>query len=157
MAAAVGALHMRSAVVAARAGQASSAADHLAEAARLAVSTPEGVYHGTAYGPASVRIHELAVAVELRDSAGIERAGRWEPPDALPAERRSHYYIELARAKLDLGRHDEAHHCLQSARLIAPQHTRDHPQVRGTLSTLLRTHRSAPDALIDLAAWAHAH
>ncbi len=157
MVAAVGALHMRSAVVAARAGNADTAADHLADAARLALQTPEGFYHGTAYGPASLRIHELAVAVELRDPAGIERAARWQPPENLPAERRSHYYIELARAQLDLGRHDQAHQCLQTARLIAPQHTRNHPQVRDTLSALLRTHRAAPDALIDLAAWARAH
>ncbi|QTR05630.1 hypothetical protein J7S33_14330, partial [Saccharothrix algeriensis] len=127
-AAAFGSLHMRAAVVAARAGKADIAADHLLTARYAVHATPEGVYHGTAFGPASLRIHELAVAAELRDPAGIQRAATWQPPHQLPAERRSHYYIDLARAQLDLGHHEEAHACLQVARQAAPEHVRTHPQ-----------------------------
>jgi transcriptional regulator with XRE-family HTH domain len=156
-AAVFGALHMRAAVVAARDGQADAAWDHIAEARRAATQVPEGVYHGTAFGPSSVRIHELAVAVELGDNTTIlRRATTWHPPTPLPAERRSHYYIDLGRALLRLGRHEDAYHCLQTARTIAPQHTRDHPQVRQTLSALLRTHRSPSDGLLGLAAWTRA-
>ncbi|WP_433270751.1 helix-turn-helix transcriptional regulator [Actinosynnema sp. CS-041913] len=155
-AAAYGALHMRAAVVAARAGNADSAADHLREADRAARLLPEGVYHGTAFGPSSLRIHELAVATELHDTNGIRRAADWHPPAELPAERRSHYYIDLGRAQLRLGHHDDAYTCLELAREAAPQHTREHPQVRKALSTLLRTHRSPDTGLIDLAAWANA-
>ncbi|WP_209622686.1 helix-turn-helix domain-containing protein [Saccharothrix coeruleofusca] len=156
VAAAFGALHMRAAVVAARAGKADIAADHLLTARYAAHAAPEGVYHGTAFGPASLRIHELAVAAELRDPAGIQRAATWHPPQELPAERRSHYYIDLARAQLDLGHHEDAHLCLQAARQAAPEHTRAHPQVRQALSVLLRTHPSLSSGLLDLAAWAGA-
>ncbi|MEV8443168.1 helix-turn-helix transcriptional regulator [Actinosynnema sp. NPDC051121] len=155
-AAAFGALHMRAAVVAARAGKADIAADHLLTARHAAHAAPEGIYHGTAFGPASLRIHELAVAAELRDTAGIQRASTWHPPAELPAERRSHYYIDLARAQLDLGHHEDAYLCLQTARQAAPEHVRAHPQVRQALSVLLRTHPSLSSDLLDLAAWAGA-
>lgn len=156
-AAAFGALHMRAAVVAGRAGKPDAAWDHLGEAHRAARQVPEGVYFGTAFGPASVRIHELAVAVELGDSpAAVERAASWHPPGHLPAERRSHYYIDLARAQLRLGHHQDAYLGLEAARRVAPQHVREHPQVRQTLSALLRTHGSPDDRLLELAAWARA-
>ncbi|MFS8104067.1 helix-turn-helix domain-containing protein [Lentzea alba] len=154
--AAFGALHMRAAVVAGRAGKPDRAADHLREARRASTVVPEGVYRGTAFGPASLRIHELAVAVELRDPVGIERAAAWQPPSSLPAERRSHYFIDLARAQLTLGRHEDAYLCLQAARQAAPEHTRAHPQVRQSLSALLRTHSAPSSGLVDLAAWARA-
>jgi len=154
--AALGTLHMRAAVVAGRAGKADLAADHLRQARRAAATVPEGVYQGTAFGPASLRIHELAVAVELSDPLGIERAAAWHPPDQLPAERRSHYYIDLARAQLALGHHEDAYQCLQAARRAAPEHTRAHPQVRESLSALLRTHNAPGCGLLDLAVWARA-
>ncbi|MFC6883605.1 MULTISPECIES: helix-turn-helix domain-containing protein [Actinomadura] len=67
--AAVGALHMRAAVVAARLTEDPGAVeDHLSRARRLAATVPEGVYLGTAFGPASVHVHEVSVAVELGDA-----------------------------------------------------------------------------------------
>jgi hypothetical protein len=153
--AARGALHMRAAVVEARAGRADTAAEHLIEARQAAAKVPEAVYRGTAFGPASLRIHELAVAAELHEPAGVEHAAHWHPPHQLPAERRSHYYIELARAQLDLGHHQEAHQCLRNARRIAPQHTRQHPQVRRTLAALLHTAAADKD-LAEFAEWARA-
>ncbi|MEV6904278.1 hypothetical protein [Amycolatopsis sp. NPDC051372] len=82
------------------------------------------MYYDTAFGPASVRIHELAVAAELRDPLGIEQAAAWHPPATLPAGRRSHYCIELASAQLSLGGHEDAYLPLQGARRVAPEHTR---------------------------------
>jgi hypothetical protein len=152
-AASYGALHMRAAVVAGRAGKPDTAWDHLGEAHRAARQVPEAIYFGTAL----VRIHELAVAVELDDSPEVvQRAAAWHPPDRLPAERRSHYYIDLARAQLRLGHHQDAYLGLETARQVAPQHVREHPQVRQILSAPLRTHGSPSDGLLDLAAWARA-
>ncbi|WP_157767950.1 helix-turn-helix domain-containing protein [Actinosynnema pretiosum] len=156
VAAAFGSLNMRAAVVAARSGIADQAAEHLHLARQASLAVPEGVYYGTAFGPASLRIHELAVAAELRDPAGIQRATTWSPPSDLPAERRSHYYIDLSRAHLDLGNHEDAYTCLLAAREAAPEHTRSHPQVRQALSVLLRTHPRLTTGLLDLAAWAGA-
>ncbi|MCX2948993.1 helix-turn-helix domain-containing protein [Lentzea sp. NEAU-D7] len=108
-----------------------------------------------AFGPQSIRIHELAVATELRDPIGIERAATWHPSAELPAERRSHYYIELSSAQHDLGHHEEAYVCIEMARDAAPQHTREHPQVKGTLASLLQ-HRPGNNRVVELAAWAGA-
>lgn len=150
-----GALHMRAAVVAGRAGRSESAWDHLAEAYNTALQVPDGVYAGTSFGPSSVRIHQLAVAVELGNRPSvIQRAAAWTPPTDLPAERQSHYYIDLARAQHDLGHHNDSYRCLETARRVAPQHTRGHPQVRAVLSSLLRTRAARHDGLLDLATWA---
>ncbi len=151
-----GALHMRAAVVAARRGKADLAQDHLNEARRSARRVPEAVYLGTAFGPASVRIHELAVAVELGDSpAAVERAALWHPSASLPAERRSHYYIDLGRAELSLGHYREAWRSIYTAKQIAPEHVREHPQVRSTLAGLLRANWSGRDQVREFANWAN--
>ncbi len=152
LASAAGALHMRAAVVAARLGHGDVAADHLVVSGRFARDVPDGVYCGTAFGPASLRIHELAVAAELHDPAGIERAARWQPPQSLPAERRSHYYIELGRAELGLGRSADALGCLANAHAIAPQHVRSHPQVKRMAAALLRSSPAVP-GLADVLTW----
>ncbi|SDX60232.1 hypothetical protein SAMN05421504_103227 [Amycolatopsis xylanica] len=153
-----GSLHMRAAVVAARAGKADEAHDHLDEARTAAADVSEGVYYGTAFGPASVKIHDVAVAVELGDSpTAVQRGGDWQPPRRLPAERRSHYYIDLAGAQLEVGRADDAYASLQLARQIAPQHTREHPRVRLALSALLRSRPTANADLKDFVTWAGAH
>ncbi|MGW4061486.1 hypothetical protein ACWEGE_24610 [Amycolatopsis sp. NPDC004747] len=150
-----GSLAMRAAVVSARAGKADEAADHVAAAYRAAADVREGVYLGTAFGPASVRIHEVAVAQELGDSpTAVRRGTGWHPPRDLPAERRSHFYIDLAPAQLEVGRPEDAFASLRTARRIAPQHTREHPHVKTTLKSLIRSRRVACDELATFAAWA---
>lgn len=129
-----GALHMRAALVAAGAGQRDRAADHLAEARSAARCVREGVWHGTVFGPASVRIHEVSAAVELRDPyTALAAAAGWVPPATLPAERRSHFYVDVARAQLAIGRGEAVLETLDRARVIAPEHVRMHPVVRQAL------------------------
>lgn len=155
--AAVGALHMRAAVAAGRNADAVSARTHLAHAKVLAGGVREGVYLGTAFGPSSYRIHEVAVATELGDGATVLSAAReWKPPAALPAERRSHYYIDVARAQLWQNLPDDALESLMVARRIAPQHAREHPQVQEVLRSLLRGQRSDRNTLLGFAEWAGA-
>jgi transcriptional regulator with XRE-family HTH domain len=160
LAAAAAALHMRAAVVAGRLRDADAARDHLAEANRLAVSVPERLYDGTAVGPHSLQIHRLAVAVELAESsdlhAAVAEARRWAPPRDLPAERRSHYYIDLARAQMGIGRPRHARESIEVARQIAPQHVREHGQVRAELATMVRLDRGRDQQLLALARWAKA-
>ncbi len=62
-----GSLHMRAAVTAARAGLPALARDHLAEAHAMANRVTEGVFLGTAFGPGSVRIHEVTLALDLQE------------------------------------------------------------------------------------------
>jgi transcriptional regulator with XRE-family HTH domain len=151
-----GALHMRAAVIAGRARDASAARTHLAEARALAGQVREDVYYGTAFGPDSVRIHEVSVAVSLGGEHvghALDIAREWKPPEDLPAERRSGFYIELARAQLWSGRADHAFESLKVARRIAPQHTREHPWVREDAATLRRLKRADSESLTNFAEW----
>lgn len=149
-----GSLHMRAAVVAARGRNADEAISHLAEARRSAARVREGVYLGTAFGSSSVRIHEVAVAVELGDGASALNAAKdWVPPVELPGERRSHFHIDLATAELWAGHRDQSLASLQAARQIAPQHVREHPRVRETVQALLRLSRRPDAALVGFANW----
>ncbi|APY87765.1 XRE family transcriptional regulator [Streptomyces alfalfae] len=154
--AARGSLHMRAAVIAGRNGNADAADTHLSEARRLAELLREGTYLGTAFGPESVRVHEVSVAVGLGHDH-IDRAftiaREWAPSTALPAERRSGFWIELARAQLWGSRFGDAFESLKAARLTAPQHTREHPWARETAATLLRLKRADEESLHHFADW----
>jgi transcriptional regulator with XRE-family HTH domain len=157
--AARGALHMRAAVIAGRAGHHDAAEEHLGAARSLGDRVKEGVYHGTAFGPDSVRIHEVSVAVSLGGDhvqRAFDVAREWKPPKDLPAERRSAFYIELARAQLWGGLMDDAFESLKVARRIAPQHTREHPWVREDAATLRRLKRADAESLTNFAEWCHA-
>lgn len=154
-----GALHMRAAVIAGRAGDADAAELHLREARTLGDRVCEGVYAGTAFGPHSVRTHQVSVAVSLGGNYlqdALDVAREWAPPQDMPAERRSGFYIELARVQLWTGRPDDAFESLKVARHIAPQHTREHPWVREVASTLRRLKRSDSESLTHFAEWCHA-
>jgi hypothetical protein len=112
------------------------------------------VYHGTAFGPGSVCVHELALAVETGDvGRAVKLAGQWQPPGALPAERWSHFHIEAARAYCWAGNRDQAITALWQARREAPQHTRRNPAVIETIGVLIRGGRKPPRSLIHLATW----
>ncbi|MEU1409818.1 helix-turn-helix transcriptional regulator [Streptomyces sp. NPDC005728] len=154
--AACGSLHMRAAVIAGRAKDADAATVHLGEAEQLARAVKEDVYYGTAFGPDSVRIHQVSVAVSLGGDhvgAALDVSHEWKPPVSLPAERRSGFYIELARAQLWAGMPDGAFESLKFARKIAPQHTREHPWVREDASKLRRLRRADSETLTSFAEW----
>lgn len=142
-----GSLHMRAAVTAARAGLPALARDHLAEAQAMANQLTEGVFLGTAFGPGSVRIHEVTLALDLQEpETALAVAAGWSPPENLPAERRSHFYVDIAQAQLLMGRHEAALDVLNTARTIAPEHICAHPQVRDTLTMLVRAGKLTKDA-----------
>ncbi|WP_326771106.1 transcriptional regulator [Streptomyces sp. NBC_01591] len=146
-AAARGTLHMRAAVIAGRDANVGSADNHLKHARQLGDQVArEGVYLGTVFGPDSVRIHEVSVAVSLgRDHVdrALRVATEWKPPADLPAERRSGFYIELARAQEWAGLQADAFESLKVARAAAPQHTREHPWAREVAGRLRRLSAAA--------------
>jgi transcriptional regulator with XRE-family HTH domain len=149
-----GSLCMRAAVLAGRSGLPEEAAARLADACAAAQQVPDGIYHGTAFGPSSVRVHELALAVESHDiGRAVKLSTQWQPPCALPAERRSHFHIEAARAHCWAGQRDQAVTALWQARQSAPQHTRCNPAVSDTVTTLIRGSRKPSSQLIQLANW----
>ncbi|MFF8412786.1 helix-turn-helix domain-containing protein [Streptomyces omiyaensis] len=155
-AAARGALHMRAAVLAGRAADADSAREHLTTARELSCSVPEDLYQGTAFGPDSVRAHEVSLAVSLGGDHvhhALDVAREWKPGDHLPAERRSGFYIELARAQLWSGAPDEAFESLAAARQIAPLHTREHPWAKEDALKLRRLKRAEAEEVTRFAEW----
>lgn len=154
--AARGALHMRAAVIAGRAGENDAVEGHLDEARRHGDQVAEGIYAGTAFGPSSVRVHEVSVAVALgpeHAARALTVARQWRPDDELPAERRSGMYVELARAQLWAGQRDGAFESLRVARRIAPQHVRDHPWAQEDVAKLQRLVRADRESLTAFAEW----
>ncbi|WP_411079847.1 helix-turn-helix domain-containing protein [Streptomyces sp. cmx-18-6] len=155
-----GALHMRAAVIASRAGSTDAADTHLTHARQLGDQVGrEGTYLGTTFGPESVRVHEVSIAVGLGPEhvdRALRAAHAWKPSADVPAERRSGFYIELARAQDWAGRPVDAFDSLKTARAVAPQHTREHPWVREVVRNLRRFHRADAESLSHFARWAGA-
>lgn len=107
----------------------------------------EGVFEGTAFGPGSVRIHRVTLALDLQSpETALAVAAGWSPPASSPAERRSHFYVDIAQAQLLTGRYDAVLDALRTAHTIAPEHIHDHPPVRDTLTTLVRSGTLTEDA-----------
>lgn len=149
----VGTMHLRSAILAARANRAAAAWDSMGQAAEVSGRVGRDTRdYGLLFGPTNVAIHGVAVAVELGDAdEAIRRGQGMALPDDLPRERSSHHYIDLSRAWMWQGRPDKALACLTRAERLAPQRTRYHPMARQTVSQLLDQQRRLPEPLRGLA------
>lgn len=155
-----GSSHLRSAILAARAsrttgpGSAQDAWTQLEAAREVAnrMGTDRNDY-GLAFGPSNVAQHEVAVAVELEDGGeAVRRAGQIKLPNSVPAVRRGHYYIDLARGYVMAGDLTGGMRCLQQARRIAPQQTRHHPMVRETVLSIASARRGREELSL-FASW----
>ncbi len=90
--------------------------------------------YGLALGPSNVAQHEVAITVELEDGEeAVRRSRRVRLGPSVPAVRRGHHYIDLARGYVMAGDQAGGLRCLEQARRIAPQQTRHHPMVRETV------------------------
>ena len=153
-----GSLHLRSAVLAARAGRRQQSDAHLAEARAVAVLVRDGANHyGMEFGAANVALHEVSAAVEMADGTlavsraqQVERAGY---PARLPPVRTVHYQVELARAWLYHGDRHRALTALRSARRVAPQYVRYHPLARDTVQAIAHAEPRPSEELRSFAAW----
>ena len=155
-----GPLHLRSAMLAARAGDADSARSHLAEAARLVRATgdadQDGGYHQLSFGPTNLAIHEVAAAVELGDGgAAVARASELsiQATPGLPRVRIGHHYVDLSRAQLWIGDREGALVSLHTARTLAPEQTRHHPTTREVVRMLVQAHQRSNERLARFAGW----
>lgn len=155
-----GSTHLRSAIVSARSakttgpGAAQQAWTHLDAAREVAtrMGTDRNDY-GLAFGPSNVSQHEVAVAVELEDGVeAVRRSRGFRLPPSVPPVRRGHHYIDLARGYLMAGDNEGSLRCLQEARRIAPQQTRHHPMVRGTVLGIASARRGREDLSV-FASW----
>jgi transcriptional regulator with XRE-family HTH domain len=150
-----GALHLRSAIFAARMPQAETAWDHLAEAREAALLLGGDANHyGLEFGPSNVDIHSVAIAVEMMDGVeAIRRAQQIRLPATTAPVRVGHYYIDLSRGFLYNGDRDRSLQALMTARRVAPQQTRNHPMVRETVRMLVELERRRRGSLTGFASW----
>lgn len=150
-----GALHLRAAIIAARATNSDLAADHLMAARSLAANGQEEAnFYGTKFGPPNVNIHDVAVPVELADgTTAVTQAAKVTLPSTTAPSRVGHYWIDLSRAWLLHGDRPQALRSLEHARRIAPQLTRYHPQVHETVHALAIQDARSTGSLRNFAAW----
>jgi transcriptional regulator with XRE-family HTH domain len=150
-----GALHLRASILAARMTDSDLADAHLSEAERLVKPGQEEANHyGTKFGLANIDIHRVALPVELADgTTAVSRASQIRLPDGTAPSRSGHYWIDLSRGWLLHGDRRRALDSLQTARRIAPQLTRYHPQVHETVQSLAVTDSRTTATLASFAAW----
>jgi len=154
----LGPLHLRSSVLAARAGDAERARDHLAEARTLETHLDEGDHDGGYYqmcfGPSNVGIHEVAASVELgAGAAAVHHAESLRISPQIPRIRTAQHFVDLARAHLWEGNNATALQALHKARRLAPQQTLHHPTTREVTRMLVRLQRRSNEDLTKLAQW----
>ncbi|MFQ6145883.1 helix-turn-helix domain-containing protein [Streptomyces seoulensis] len=150
-----GAAHLRSAIFAARAGNGPTARAHLDAAAETArLLGHDANHYGLEFGPTNVAMHRLGVAVEMYDGPEVVRSTQQTrlPVDVAPV-RAGRWYMDAAKGWLDYGNREKAFAALQAARRVAPEQTRNHPQVRETAQTLIHTERYGTDSLAGFASW----
>jgi transcriptional regulator with XRE-family HTH domain len=145
-----GALHLRSAIVAARAFDASRAWDYHGQAAELIKRAKVTDVFGLEFTQANVAIHGAAVAVEVGDLDEASRRDR-EIGDlmlrGLAQERRAHHEIDMSRVHVETGDYDRALERIESAERVAPQMTYFHPSARAVVTHLVDVRRTLPEPL----------
>lgn len=156
----IGSLHLRSAIITARANRFDDATAHIAEAQQIAAHLPAdtpGDWQNLAFGKTNVDIHAVATAVEAGDGPkALALADDLHMPEDMSARiptRVAHHYMDLARAQLWQGRNDMALVSLETAKQAAPQQTRHHPTTREVTRMLVRAHRRANEPLARFSQW----
>ncbi|MFC6083888.1 helix-turn-helix domain-containing protein [Sphaerisporangium aureirubrum] len=145
----LGALHLRAAVAAARAGRGAEAWEHHGVAADAARRNKDkkDVY-ALQVMPANAAIHGCAVAAELGDvDEAIRLDERLSLPMTMLAERRAHHEIDMSRALVWAGNANQSLTRVLRAEKIAPQMTYFHPTARETVKALDRYYRVIPEPL----------
>ncbi len=147
-----GALHLRCAISAARAGDAAMAWEHWGMARELAPAAGKADQYALAFNASNVEVHAVAVAVELGDyDEAVRRGAGLVLSPALLPERHAHHGIDLARAYAATGHWRRALDCLLVAERLAPLMVRYHPSSRDTVASLLSSARVPPEALTAFA------
>ncbi|HUY52891.1 MAG TPA: hypothetical protein VMV92_45530 [Streptosporangiaceae bacterium] len=147
-----GALHLRCAVSAARAGDTAAAWEHWGTARELAPTVGLDDPYALAFNLANVEVHGVAVAVELGDyDEALRRGSDLVLPPTLLTERHAHHGIDLARAYAATGHWKKALDRLLAAERAAPLMVRYHPSSRDTVASLLSSVRVPSEGLTGLA------
>jgi transcriptional regulator with XRE-family HTH domain len=146
-----GGLTLQRAIVAAHVNDPDTAYDQLERASQVAGRLGEGHNeYNTEFGPANVRLYEIAVAVELGDAGRALRAAVAVDTSGLSAERRARMLIDVARAHAQRRQVGEAIAALLQAEAITPEQVRSHALVRQLVSDLLTMQDPPGGELRDL-------
>jgi transcriptional regulator with XRE-family HTH domain len=133
-----GGLTLQRAVIAAHVNDPDLAYGQLEMASQAARRFGEGHNeYNTEFGPANVRLHEIATAVELGDAGRALRAAAAVDTGGLSAERQARMLIDVARAHAQRRQVGDAVAALLQAETITPEQVRSHGLVRQLVSDLL--------------------
>jgi len=147
-----GALTLQRAVISARTNDADTAYSELERAGQIAGRLGDGHNEfNTEFGPTSVRLYEIAVAVELGDAGRALRAAATVDTSGLSAERQARMLIDVARAHAQRRQTRDAVAALIQAEAITPEQVRGHDLVRQLVSDLLTMQDPPTSELRDLA------
>ncbi|MGW4483789.1 helix-turn-helix domain-containing protein [Amycolatopsis sp. NPDC004368] len=150
-------LDLRSAVLAARAGDPNEADGYLSEARAFVdqFAPPETPYYNVDASATNIVVHWCAVPVENYNAAeAVRRAATVAVVDPRRPERVGHHHIDMARAWMLNGDREKTLAELNAARRVAPNATRHHPSVAETVRALAAAERRATDSLAGFAQWA---
>jgi transcriptional regulator with XRE-family HTH domain len=147
-----GGLNLQRAIVAAHVNDPDLAYSQLERVSQVAGRLGEGRNeYNTEFGPANVRLYEIAVAVELGDAGRALRAAAAVDTSGLSAERQARMLIDVARAHAQRRQVGEAVAALLQAEAITPEQVRGHALVRQLVSDLLTMQDPPAAELRDLA------
>jgi hypothetical protein len=147
-----GGLILQRAIIAAHVNDPDLAYGQLERASQVAGRLGEGHNeYNTEFGPANVRLYEIAVAVELGDAGRALRAAAAVDTSGLSAERQARMLIDVARAHAQRRQVGEAVAALLQAEAITPEQVRGHALVRQLVSDLLTMQDPPAAELRDLA------
>lgn len=153
-------LDLRSAILAARAGDPAEADEYLAEARAFAKEfrPPAFPYYAVDASMTNIVVHWCARPVENYDgSEALRRASTVVVDDPRRPERVGHHHIDMARAWMLHGDRKRTLGELNAARAVAPNATRYHPSVVETVRALVKTERRTSESLAGFARWAGIH
>lgn len=124
----------------ARFGDSARTADYLTEAGRAAGRLGRDANHlWTAFGPTNVAIRRVNTAVELGDIHAVLKSGLALNTEAVPAERRVRYLLDVARVYAMTGNRDGALGTILRAERVAPEQVRQHYLGRTVVMNLTRS------------------
>lgn len=100
--------------------------------------------HGTEFGPTNVKLHQVAVEVELGNAAEALRLARQVDASSLSAERRARFLVDVARAHAQRREVARSVAALIEAEAIAPAEVSDSRRVRELLEDLEHLAKGRP-------------
>jgi transcriptional regulator with XRE-family HTH domain len=148
-----GAMHLVHAVISGHESNRATAREHLARAAKLGDRLGEDRNDfDTEFGPTNVRLHMVAVAVDLGDAGEALDIAAHLDASGLSPERQSRLLMDVARAHAQRRHVGEALTALLDAERVAPDYVRSHHLAHDTIADLFaQSARRPPTELADLA------